>query len=946
MKIPNELRGVGLVDLEKQESYYSLFFEILIKLFPKMNLGSTAAKFHNKYETLQSSSVSIIHQSDLEDEEAKKKTNNFNQTIRRFILQRRKVFLLSGVFLLSIIGLGFLVIKEKNEEVKKLSHNISQNKREKKEISIRSDLIIPAESTFLNRPEIIVKINEAFKKQEGIKTVALVGIGGSGKTTLARQYVRQQKAGIIWEFNAETKESLKTGFESLAQALSKTEEDQRIFREIQDIKNSIEKEEKIIQFAKKQLKAHLNWFLIYDNVEKFADIQKYFPHDSNVWGQGKVILTTRNSNIQNNNYVSNIIYIGELKRPQSLNFFAKIMSNGDVSQFTPRQKEEAEKFLNEIPPFPLDISIAAYYLKATGVPHERYLKYAKEHNNEFEKMNENILKDTCAYTKTRYNIITLSLKRLIETHKDFGDLLLFMSLLHSQNIPRALLEAYKGEIIVDNFIFNLKKYSLIMDESLPSLPSPTLSIHRSTQEICLAYLIKTLGPEKTKELVEEISEFFESHINAVVKDEDLIKMKLLISHCEAFLNHKQLLTLSTEGIIKGELGIIHYYYGDNMRAKSLFEESLLILNKNHDKNPTRIAMFMGYLGNVFRDLGDYNKGKTFLEKSLFIYDKHYPRDYFKHAYCLVYLGIIERIMGNYDEAKNLFEKGASIYKKHFPENENYPAWVYGQIGIVDRDLGNYEKSKEIFEKSLASFKTHRSPNHFDIAWALEHLGVVYTKLGNYEKAKDALEESLKIYASYFPERIGSSWLLANFEPLDTSESRKKVKRLFDQVIKNNKYHFHDNYIYVAWPLRQLGNLYVKIGNYEKAKILLEQTLVIYEKNYGSNHLQVAQTLNDFGKAYFLADNLKTSEDFIEKALRIFQHYKHPEAYACLENLSDLFIKKSNLAESKGDTKSSQDFKTQAVAYLKQALEITKVRFPKYSPHIKRIEYKLIGLERG
>ena len=36
------------------------------------------------------------------------------------------------------------------------------------------------------------------------QTVALVGLGGSGKTTLAHQYANKQKANIVWEINAES----------------------------------------------------------------------------------------------------------------------------------------------------------------------------------------------------------------------------------------------------------------------------------------------------------------------------------------------------------------------------------------------------------------------------------------------------------------------------------------------------------------------------------------------------------------------------------------------------------------------------------------------------------------------------------------------------------------------------------------------------------------------
>ena len=156
-------------------------------------------------------------------------------------------------------------------------------------------------SLTLNRPEIIDQIKMKLKKQDDIQTVALVGVGGAGKTTIARQYACKQKVSYLWEINAETKESLKASFENIAKKLANTEEYQKTLREIQALKDPAEKEEAIIHFVKSRLKAKKKWLLIYDNVETFTDIQKYFPYDSETWGNGKVIITTRDSNIDNNN---------------------------------------------------------------------------------------------------------------------------------------------------------------------------------------------------------------------------------------------------------------------------------------------------------------------------------------------------------------------------------------------------------------------------------------------------------------------------------------------------------------------------------------------------------------------------------------------------------------------------------------------------------------------
>ncbi|MBS0186063.1 MAG: tetratricopeptide repeat protein [Proteobacteria bacterium] len=907
-----------VVDFSKQKNYYFSFFDLLKKLIPTFNFDKILSDFKEKYKNVSFETKSLHHSSD------EKKLEKRNQKRIGFL-----IFFMG--FSIIFVGSCFLIF---------LDHQ-----KETKSTMLRSDLVLPKKSILLDRFELLGEIEKKLNEKEGIQTVALVGVGGAGKTTVARLYAQTQKMNSIWEINAETPESLHESFEKLAHVLARTEIDQKGLKEILEMRDPIEKEDGMIQFVKERLRSQSNWLLLYDNVVAFADIQNYFPHDSMTWGSGKVILTTRDANIENNEHVNHAIFIGELNPQQKFTLFTKIMTQDCTKKNTNVCNEKTRAFLEKIPSFPLDVSIAAYYLKATNVPYDTYLKNLAYFDKDFTNVQESILRETGEYSRVRYGIITSSLRKILETNSEFEELLLFMMMLNPQEIPRDLLNNLKGDVLVSHFIFNLKKYSLLTGESsTPRAFNSAVSIHRSTQAIGLSYLFQKFEFEKNKKMVKSISEKLINYIDQAIQEENLEKMKFLINHSDAFLKHKKLLMPEIEGIIKGQLGIICYFLGDNIKAKLYFEESLSILNKFHEKYPTRIALFTGYLGNAWRDLGDYHKAKMLIKKALSIYEKWSPQDNFKHAYFLVFLGIVERFLGNYDAAKIVFEKGQGIQKKYFPEIENYAAWVSGQLAILERELGDYEKAKNILEKSLNSFKKDRLPDHFDIAWALEHLGVVYTKLGLYEKAREALEQSLKIYAVSLPDQIGPSWILHHTESLHDSKSDENVTTLFDQLLENYRTHFHDNYIYVAYPLSKLGNLYKELGDYEKAEILLKQSLAIYQKNYGENHLASIQTLSDLGHLYFLKEKLDDSEDLLKKSLKILEQNHHSERYICLERLSELFLKRSKIEMEKGYKENAQNFKEQALSFLKKALEVAKAQFGKGSPHVIRLEEKLKNFE--
>lgn len=145
-------------------------------------------------------------------------------------------------------------------------------------------------------------------------------------------------------------------------------------------------------------------------------------------------------------------------------------------------------------------------------------------------------------------------------------------------------------------------------------------------------------------------------------------------------------------------------------------------------------------------------------------------------------------------------------------------------------------------------------------------------------------------------------------------------------------------------LRYLGGIYKELRCYKKSRILLEESFIISKKNYGENHLESARILQDLGQIYFLESHLGIAENLMIKALNILQRNKHPDSYICLEILSEIYLKKSLDVSKRDSVKQSQNFRTQAINYLKQALKTVENHFQKDSLYLQRIKSKLKILE--
>jgi tetratricopeptide (TPR) repeat protein len=905
-KIPKAIAEVDYIEFQEHTNYYIALFSLLKRIFPDLKLDKIMATFARECFLIYGSSDTVDFQAwpKIQKILRKETVYKFAQNIGLSFFKNKKkrkrpvLFLCLYIACIVIIISIVLVVGYNYDGVHK---NMT---------SVRSDLIMPSDPTLLTRPELLTQIKESLKGTQPIKTVALVGIAGSGKTTIARQYARMQEVPVVWEINAETKEALMGSFETLAQALAKTEEDQRVLRGIQEIKNAEQREKKIYQFVKDFLKSHRDWILIYDNVENFADLQDQFPQDNDAWGQGRVIVTTRDSTIQNMRTIFQVIPIKELDQREKLTLFMKIINHGMDLSWTPTQNEEADTFLRSIPPFPLDISIAAYYIKSTNISYERYLKRLEEHHKDFIEMQENVLKGTSDYSRARYSIISLSLDHLLEMHQDFPYLLLFMSLLDSQNIPRDLLETHINGVSLDNFIFNLKKYSLITSYLLPPYPWGILfSIHRSTQEISLAYLTERLDLKPNSQLIQRITQNLETYVKQLIEKEDLLRLQLLTNHCETFLSHHILLTEEEEGSLSVELGGMYLSLGKYAQAKQILKDTLLKLNSNNNdddntnthyqnKDLAKKAQVLAYLGNIYGDLGEYEKAKDFLEESLFIYKKDLPTDYGGTAWALTYLGNVYRDLGDPEKAKDLLEKSLHIYQTYLPENNAGNARASAYLGIVYTILGNYEKSKTLLEHSLHIYTAHLSKNHVGVSWVSAHLGNAYGELGDYEKARQLLEQSILLYKEHFSEdHIKVGWALSYLgDVYRVTGEYEKAKQALEKSMAIYKKHLPENHIVIAGILVYLSDIHKDLGEYEKAQQLLEQSITIYEKHFPANHPETAWALAHLGDIYRIMGNFEKAEYLLEKSLMIYrQHFSedHNEIIWTLERLQFTHKKDSN-----------------------------------------------------
>ena len=926
-KLP-QVKGELWVDVSGAPDYYAAVFNILKRIFSPSQIEEIAMNF---WEHVKPSRSMASSSTAFENEPSAMLGIKKEKPLKNFLFSSNGYWVYAFIFILIGSGVGFFKI-QRPLSFWHAGDNLSSHGRRQ----IRSDLIIPSDAFLLSRPEYIKRIGKNIFSQKDIRTIALVGMGGAGKTVLARQYAAQQKTPVVWELNAETLASLQNSFSHLAQALAQTDTDKRRLREIQETTHIAEREMQMLNFVKERLQRLSKWLLIYDNVENISDIQRYFPQDKATWGEGSVIVTTRNETIQNNSHLKEIIPVDVLSPKEKLDLFTRIMSRGSDYLPTSLHLAQTRDFLEHIPSFPLDVSVAAYYLKNMNPSYEGYLENLRKQASPFDDAQKRLLKEAGDYTYTRYQIVTLSLQQILKEHKDFKDLVGFISFLDSQHIPRNLLNSYKDITLVDNFINCLKRYSLIIANTAPSTTAE-VSVHRSTQSIIFHFFLEHTSADAIHNFLDEAVRALEKTIQRLLPTEELPALRMLALHCEALLKHHIHLSSVQRGRIKAALASIYTALSEDIpKQRRLLDEALTDLKET----PSFYARALSYKGAFLWEIGDFKAAEQTLKESLDMTRSLDQEDDPRTAQSLLILGAIYRETGRDKEALQIVKRISS----YFSGDQYEAAAVFGLLGNIYRGMRNYTQAVRAYKKGLDICRhSHPHEGSPQEAALLADLGELYQDYELYEEAQKCHVLSLRLYRQFYPKnsRFVARGLRHLGATYNASGNFSKALECLQNSLQIYVMLLGTENFKTQWVYRELGKSYLGLKHLSKAKEILEKCLVFYETHLREEPYWANSTLPLLGCVYLETGEVEKGERLIQKGIKnLYQAQESQYLYPILEKIAEIYEKKAVISEKAGNFMKATLFKGRAEGYLHQALHFINSQFWHNSRSALRVQNKL------
>lgn len=364
-------------------------------------------------------------------------------------------------------------------------------------------------SFFTGRAAVLDQLFDAFRFENEagmIPPQAITGLGGMGKTQVAAEYAyrfREEYQAVLW-VRADTQENLLADFRAIAYLLKLPQE------LLQDQTN-------LVQTMREWFMGQSNWLLIFDNADNPGLADPFLPRAA----RGHILATTRAGAVVE--WASQPLKLDALETEAgALCILRRAGQLREQQQLldAPTARVEAARQLAELMKgLPLALEQAGAYINDTDCGVRKYLELYKKYRTEIQsRAYGEVLRE---YPESVASVWKISRSMVEQSNPAATELLRLCAFLSSEAIPDELilkgasaLGPVLGPVAENELLFNqvisvLKRYSLLHREVDRETELTRLSIHRIMQEILIDEMdtrTRRLWAERAVRAVERASQ--------------------------------------------------------------------------------------------------------------------------------------------------------------------------------------------------------------------------------------------------------------------------------------------------------------------------------------------------------------------------------------------------------------------------------------------------------
>ena len=739
---------------------------------------------------------------------------------------------------------------------------------------------------FIGREKDLADLDKIIKNANQVAISAVAGMGGIGKSELAKQYIcKHQKTypgGICW-LNA-----TEDNFIAKIIELSGLGNDE-------DLKQRKELPDQV-KYCYTNWRWQGNVLLVFDDVQNYQHVKPYLPTQPRF----KVLITTRKR-------LGKPVFRLDLDVLEATAALDLLLSF--VGEKGKGERETAEELCAWLGYLPLGLELVGRYLAE-----DEDLSVQEVLNNlKANSVNDEALAKAAEEMSAELGIlaaIDLSWKQLTSSAQQLAYVL---SLFAHAPIPWELVtDLYSPEFYNQKGFWGklksfFQKQEIYTTEEITSARKKLTKLNLLKRVDKETYLFHSLIREflRTKEAQFDSEELKQVVCKVIVAKGEEIPQHItvdqvttlspVIPHLQEVATHLPEY-LTDEDLITPFNGVGIFYEGQGLYnlAEPWFVQGKDIILNRLEESHTYTATILNNLAGLYSDQGRYEEAEPLYLQAIKIDKIALPDDHPDLAIDLNNLAELYKSQGRYEEAEPLYKKAIEISEIALPDNHHYLATSLNNLALLYHFQGRFEEAETLFLQAIQIVKTALPENHPYLATGLNNLALLYHFQGRFEEAETLFLQAIQIVKTALPENHPElAIILNNLAGLYSNQGRyEDAEYFYLKVLKIDRITLPNNHPRLANHLNNLAGLYSDQGRYENVEPLFLQAIKIDKIALPDDHPDLAIHLNNLADLYRHQGRYEQAEPLYLQALSILLNSvgeKHPHTQIGWENFV-IFIK--------------------------------------------------------
>jgi tetratricopeptide (TPR) repeat protein len=308
---------------------------------------------------------------------------------------------------------------------------------------------------------------------------------------------------------------------------------------------------------------------------------------------------------------------------------------------------------------------------------------------------------------------------------------------------------------------------------------------------------------------------------------------------------------------------------DYPKAFNYYQKALVIREQVLGKEHPDTAATYNNLAGVYQAMGNFPQALDYYQKDLEISEKVLGKEHPSTATTYNNLACVYQAMGNFPQALDYYQKDLEISEKVLGKGHPDTATTYNNLAGVYQDMGDFPQALDCYQKALQIKEKVLGKEHPSTAATYNNLAGVYQAMGNFPQALDYYQKALqikeKVLGKEHPSTAATYNNLAlvyqdmgNFpQALDTYQKALEIK---EKVLGKG----HPS---TATTYNNLAGVYQAMGDFPQALEYYLNSMTIFFHRLGADHPNTKVVINNLTQCYKDSDvSAKPFETWLKEQL--------------------------------------------------------------------------------